>query len=234
MTVRWETVEVGGSPMRVYLGVPDAKGPLPGVLVAQHGTGVDAQIQDTVHRLFRAGYIAAAPELYHRQGPELKTSAERVGALRDDEVIADLRASVALMQSQPMPLGPIGIVGFCMGGRVSYLAAATMKELKASVVFYGSSILKSAHGAPAPIERTRDIECPVISFSGTADINATVEQMKTLEAELKRLNKWHEFHFYEGAPHSFHNFADPRYRDEPARDSWEKTRVFLSRFLKTG
>ncbi len=84
MTVRWETIEVGGKPMRVYLGVPDRKGPLPGVLVAQHGSGVDAQIQDTVHRLFRNGYIAAAPELYHRQGPELPTSKERVAALRDD------------------------------------------------------------------------------------------------------------------------------------------------------
>src|SRR5688572_18505140 len=67
MTVRWETTQVDGKTMRIYLGVPDRPGPHPGLVVAQHAGGVDAQIQDAVHRLHREGYAVAAPELFHRQ-----------------------------------------------------------------------------------------------------------------------------------------------------------------------
>jgi dienelactone hydrolase len=66
MAVRWETIKVDGNDMRVYLGVPERAGPHPGVVIAQHGPGVDAQIQDAVHRLHREGYVVAAPELSHR------------------------------------------------------------------------------------------------------------------------------------------------------------------------
>jgi len=64
--VRWETLTVNGQAMRVYLGVPEGAPRRAGILVAQHGPGVDGFIQDVVNRLFRQGYVAAAPELFHR------------------------------------------------------------------------------------------------------------------------------------------------------------------------
>ena len=115
MTVRWETIQVEGKTMRIYLGVPDRPGPHPGIIVAQHAGGVDAQIQDAVHRLHREGCVAAAPELFHRQAPDVDP-AKRSGLLRDDEIIADLNATIAHLKTLRMTIAPLGVVGFCMGG----------------------------------------------------------------------------------------------------------------------
>ncbi|MEO7403779.1 MAG: dienelactone hydrolase family protein, partial [Burkholderiales bacterium] len=67
MTVKWETTQVDGKSMRMYVGTPDRATARPGIVVAQHAGGVDAFVQDTVHRLCREGYVAVAPELFHRQ-----------------------------------------------------------------------------------------------------------------------------------------------------------------------
>jgi carboxymethylenebutenolidase len=72
MPVRWDTVNVADKPMRVYIGVPEGEPRRAGILVAQHGAGVDGFIQDMVNRLFRQGYVAAAPALYHRQPVDIK------------------------------------------------------------------------------------------------------------------------------------------------------------------
>ena len=64
MSINWETIQVDGSPMRTYVAVPEGKGPHPAVIVAQHAFGVDESMQDAVHRLYRAGYAVASPELY--------------------------------------------------------------------------------------------------------------------------------------------------------------------------
>jgi carboxymethylenebutenolidase len=99
MPVRWDTVSVGGKSMRVYIGVPEGEPRRAGLLVAQHGPGVDGFIQDVVNRLFRRGYIAAAPELFHRQPSDVKDTMARIGMLKDDEIIADMNATLAHMKS---------------------------------------------------------------------------------------------------------------------------------------
>ena len=132
MSVRWDTTEVDGESMRMYIGVPDHPGPHPGILIAQHAGGVDAPIQDAFHRLCREGYVAAAPELFHRQSAGLKPL-ERVALLRDTEILADLNAGVAHLKSSKA--APIGIIGFCMGGRVAYLGSTSIPQIRAAAVF---------------------------------------------------------------------------------------------------
>jgi carboxymethylenebutenolidase len=234
MPVRWDTTEVGGKKMRVYVGVPEGEPKRAGILVAQHGPGVDGFIQDVVHRLFRQGYIAAAPELFHRQPAELKEGQTRVGMLKDDEIIADMNATLAHMKSLKDPVvGPVGIVGFCMGGRVSYLMAAANREIKACTVFYGGNILKPWGGPPTPFERTKDISCPVIGFFGIEDTNPSPEDVQKIGAEMTRLGKPHEFHTYHGAGHAFQNFLDAaRYRERPARGTWSEMLAFFAQHLR--
>lgn len=234
MTVRWETVEVNGSPMRVYLGVPDHDPrPRPGVLVAMHRPGVDAQIQDTVHRLFRAGYVAAAPDLYHWQSPDADPM-KRSGFLKDNEMIADLKATIGLFRKLGQPVDPIGIVGFCLGGRVSYLAAATIDEVKAAAAFYGGNIMVVRGEPPTPFERSKDIHCPIIAFTGTQDANPSPEDMRKIDAELTRLNKVHEFHLYNDTDHAFMNFSAGRYRERTAKAAWGECMAFFEQHLKRG
>ena len=234
MPVRWDSVSVGGKSMRVYIGVPEGAQRRAGLLVAQHGPGVDGFIQDAVNRLFRQGYVAAAPELFHRQPAQIPEGTTRVSLLKDDEIVADMNATLAHLKGlKEVAVGPIGIVGFCMGGRVSYLMAAANSELRACTVLYGGNILKQWGALPAPFERTKDIHCPVIGFFGAEDTNPSPDDVKKIAAELTRLAKPHEFHTYNGAGHAFQNFLDAsRYRERSARGTWSEMLAFFAQHLK--
>ena len=233
MTVRWDTTQVDGKPMRVYLAVPDRPGPRPGVIIAQHAGGVDQQMQDVVHRLHREGYVAAAPELFHRQPADLDPG-KRSGALFDHEIIADLNATIAHLKTLRVTVAPLGMLGFCMGGRVSYLAATAIGEFKAAAVFYGGNIFKALGDGPSPFERTANIQCPMIGFFGAEDTNPSPDDVKKIDAELTRLNKWHEFHTYLNTGHAFQNFLGERYRERAARASWTELLAFFTEHLKRG
>lgn len=233
MPVRWDTTKVEGKDMRIYVGVPDKPGPHPGIVIAQHAGGVDAQIQDAVHRLHREGYVAAAPELFHRQ-PE-KVEGQRTALLRDNEIIADMNAAVAHLKGMRLTVAPLGTVGFCMGGRVSYLMACVQPEFKAAAVFYGGNIFKALGEGPSPFERSSGIQCPMIGFFGVEDGNPSPDDVKRIDAELTRLGKWHEFHSYNNAGHAFQNFISPeRYRERASRASWTEMLAFFTELLKRG
>jgi len=233
MTVRWETIQVNGSAMRVYTGVPEQPGARPGIVVIMGRPGVDAVIQDVVHRLFRKGYVAAAPDLYHRQSPDLDPM-KRSGLLRDDEVIADVKGTVAHIKAVGQNVGAIGIVGFCLGGRVSYMSAATVDEIQAAAVFYGGNIMAVRGDPPTPFERSADIHCPIIAFTGAKDENPSPEDMRKIDAELTRLNKVHEFHLFLDTDHAFMGFNAGRYQERAARTAWAGTLAFFDQHLKRG
>jgi carboxymethylenebutenolidase len=228
--VRWETIQVEGRSMRVYVGAPDRPGPHPAIVIAQHGGGLDAQMQDAVHRLHREGYVVAAPELFHRQAADVDAS-KRVGLLVDKEIIADVNATIAHLKAMPA-VGPIGIAGFCMGGRVSYLMACVNPEIRAAAVFYGGNLFKALGDGPSPFERSAGIRCPIIGFFGAEDTNPSPEDVKKVDAELTRLEKWHEFHTYNDAGHAFQNFITERYRERASRASWTELLAFFTVNLK--
>ncbi len=233
MTIRWESTQVAGKTMQVYLGVPDSPGAHPGVVVAHHGPGLDGPIQDTVHRLVREGYAAAAPDLFHRQ-PEGGEMMQRIQALRDAEIVADIGATIEVLKRSVPKLGPLGVTGFCMGGRVAYLAACAIAEFKAVAVFYGGNVMKALGEGPSPFERSAQLACPMIGFFGAEDTNPSPEDVRKIDAELTRLGKWHEFHSYNDAGHAFHNFTGERYRERAARASWHELLAFFSQYLKRG
>lgn len=229
---RWETVEVDGHPMRLYLGVP-AGGPVPpAVIVIQHGAGVDRFVEDRVDDLARHGYVAAAPDLYHRQPPD-GDMMTRIGRLRDAEVIRDVDTAVDHLQRlADARVGDIGIIGFCMGGRVTYLMAGSNPVFRAAGVFYGGNIMKAWGPGPTPLELTPRIGCPIVGFFGADDTNPSPEDVRRIGAELDRHGKAHEFHSYAGAGHAFLNFLNATaYRAGPAADAWATLLAFLDRTL---
>ena len=230
---RWDTIQVDGQPVRVYLDIPAGSGPFPAVIVAQHGAGVDRFIEDRVERLARHGYLAAAPDLYHRQPPE-GDMMTRIGRLRDKEVIADVNATIAHIQRFPdARVGKIGVTGFCMGGRVTYLMAGVNPIFSAAGVFYGGNIMVPWGEGPSPFDLTKNIPCPVAGFFGLEDTNPSPADVKKISEELHKFGKPHEFHSYEGAGHAFLNFQNPNvYREKPAADAWEKCLAFLDKHLK--
>lgn len=232
---RWDTVRVDGAPMRVYLDVPARGGTLPAVIVAQHGPGVDKFIEDRVEKLAQHGYLAAAPDLYHRQPPD-GDMATRIGRLRDREVIADVNATIDhIRRLSEARVAEIGVIGFCMGGRVAYLMAGSNPVFKVAGVFYGGNIMSPWGDGPSPFDLTPRIPCPVVGFFGLDDANPSPADVKKISAELSKHKKAHEFHSYEGAGHAFLNFLNPNtYREHPAKDAWGKLLEFLDTHLKAG
>jgi carboxymethylenebutenolidase len=228
------TVRVAGAGMAAHLGHPVTAAPAPAIVVIMHAPGVDAFIHSIVERLADAGYVAAAPDLYHRQDGS-GAPLERMARLNDVEVIQDIAATVDFLAARPtVDPARMGIMGFCMGGRVAYLMAAAEIRLKASVVYYGGNIMVPwGENVPAPFARTAEIHCPILFHFGDDDTNPSPADRAKLDAELTRLGKVHEFFTYPGAGHAFMNFMNPeRYREAASAASWPRTLEFLARQLR--
>ncbi len=241
---QWDRIDVDGSPMRLYVGMPSLGRAFPAVIVVHHGPGVDKFIEDRVEHLAQQGYLAIAPDLYHRQTAESSAAASdsdigdiptRIGRLRDPEVINDVNAAVNYARRlKDTQLGDVGIIGFCMGGRVAYLMAASKPVFKAAAVFYGGNIMKAWGNGPTPFDLTPYIHCPIAGFFGAEDSNPSPGDVDRLQAQLDKYRKPREFHRYPDAGHAFLNFTNPAtYREGPARDAWDKLIPFLQRTLQT-
>jgi carboxymethylenebutenolidase len=229
----WDSVKVDGADMRLYVSVPDGTGPFPAVVVIQHQGGVDAFMEEMTQRIASAGYLGVAPDLYHRDAPDCRDDAPtRRARLRDVTVIKDVNATVDFLTGHRLVESDrLGIIGFCMGGRVAYLMPAVNASFKAAVDYYGGNIMVPWGEGPAPFERTADIHCPLLGLFGEEDANPSPADMRKLDAELTRHGKVHEFHSYAGANHAFMNRHGARYHAEADRDSWPKALAFFAKHL---
>ena len=219
--------------MALYLSVPKGPGPFAGIVVAQHRGGVDDFIKSMADRLADAGFVAAAPDLYHRLGANEERSPR---ALKDSEMIEDVQAVVGYLEGQENIDGnALGITGFCMGGRVVYLMAAALAKFKAAVAYYGGNIMVPlGEGGPSPFQRSAQINCPLMFHFGAEDSNPSPEDMKRLDVELRRCNKEHHFFAYPGAGHAFMDASRQRYNAAADRASWPRTVEFFRRHLGLG
>ena len=127
----------------------------------------------------------------------------------------------------------LGIIGFCMGGRVAYLMAAASSDFQS-----GRRVLRRQHvyapGAAtfaSPFERTSEIHCAVQGHFGADDQNPSPEDMRKLDAELTKFNKKHEFYSYPNAAHAFMDNTRESYRHHADEASWPRTLEFLERHL---
>ncbi|HEX7228870.1 MAG TPA: dienelactone hydrolase family protein [Candidatus Binatia bacterium] len=234
MVSNWQEIESDGSPMRVHVSIPDGAGPFPALIVMQHQGGVDGFIQGMTRRLAGAGYLAAAPDLYHRDGPDCKDDlVTRRSRLSDRRIINDLNAAVGCLQSHSAADNKrIGIIGFCMGGRIVYLAAAAIPAFKAAVAYYpGNTFRAWGRDLPSPFERTAEIHCPLQGHFGADDANPSPQDVGKLEAELAKFNKPHEFYSYANAGHAFMDSTKESYRRHADEASWPRTVEFLRRHL---
>jgi carboxymethylenebutenolidase len=236
MASSWETLGVNNSGMPVYMATPDGGGPFPAVVVIQAADGVDEFIQTIADRLADQGYAAVAPSLYHRttEAIEKAKGKTRRQLLDDPEIVADINATVAFMQQHPSVNGErIGITGFCMGGRVVWLAAATIPHFKAVVPYYGGFMMDCwGEGTQSPFELSEGINCPMLYHFGEIDRNPTLEDMAKFDEQLTQLGKPHEFHVYPGADHRFADFTFTNYQKAADELAWSRTLEFFAEHLK--
>jgi len=233
MTARWDAPTVDGETMRCYVAAPAGEGPFPAVIVIQHAGGVDEFVQEMADRFASAGYVAVAPELYHRQDPGSgEDMLTRMGRLRDVEVVRDASAAIEHAgRLGEVAADRIGIAGFCMGGRVAYLMATHVPSLRAGVVFYGGNNMVPWGEGQAPFDRSESIACPLLGLFGEQDTNPSPADVAKLDAELSRLGKQHEFHSYAGVGHAFMVSTRPGYRRDVADAAWGECLTWLQRHL---
>ena len=230
-----ETVKVDGQDMDIYLSMPDGPGPFPAILVSQHTGGVDQFIRETADRLAAQGYAAAAPNLFHRYPEEMLAERwQRTKYLSDPDIVADVNGTVDFLHSHASMNGErIGITGFCMGGRISWLAAAATPHFRAVAPYYAGNLMASwGQGTQTPFELAGNINCPMLFHFGELDENPSQADMRVLDNQLTRLGKPHRFYTYPGADHAFMDYTQPRHHRTSAELSWPRTLEFFARHLK--
>ena len=236
MPASMQTLSVGGSSMSAYLSAPEGDGPFPAMVVIHHAPGVDRFVQEIADNLAKENYVAIAPNLFHRITDEMveQTGLSKRDQLSDPDIIADVNASVDFLRSHGS-VNPerLGITGFCMGGRVVWLAACSNPHFKAAVPFYGGNIMAPwGAGDVPPFELADGINCPMLFHFGEIDANPSQDDMRALDAELTRLGKEHRFYSYPNADHAFMNRDMPaRYHRTSAELAWARTREFLAEKL---
>ena len=237
----WVDMSVNGQTMEGYLTQPEGDGSHPAVVVIQEIWGVNSHIQFLTDRFPAQGFVGLAPAMFHREGrmtmglhEEMDSALASMGRCTDPDIVADVRAAVDYLKAQSFVQGDrIGIVGFCFGGRVAYLAACNISDIKATVVYYGGRILQPlGTEGPSPLDQTSNIGSPVLGLFGEEDANPSPADVATIAAELDKHGKTHQFHMYPGAGHGFNCNARASYRPESARDAWAKAMAWFDQHLK--
>lgn len=218
---------------------------VPGVVVIHDVWGLSDHYRDLAGRLTDAGYAALAVNLYRRERePKITDPGAWIRALDDRQVLADIQASIDWLAAHPVVRGArVGVVGCCMGGTYTILAAAGCRGLAAAVPFYG--MLSDEHGllappAGEPIDRARKphsplgvaaaLGCPTLAFFGADDAFIPQDDVRAFEA---RLGSEHRVVVYPGAGHAFLNDTRAElYRPDAARDAWDQMLDWLGAHLR--
>ena len=217
-----------GTQMAAYVARPEQGGPHPGLLVFQEAFGVNHHIRSVSERFAAEGYVVIAPELFHRTAPGFEGSytdfpavMPHLQAMTTETAEMDIGSAHEWLRSnaQVKP-NEISSVGFCMGGRFSFLANSVV-PLRAAVSFYGGGI------APGLLDRASKVQAPSLLIWGGLDKHITPEQRKAVTDALSAQQKIYVNVEFSQADHGF--FCDERASYEPhsARQAWALTLEFL-------
>jgi len=237
-TLRTENVTLhvaDGTSMDAFVAAQADGAKAPGLLVFQEIFGVNTHIRDVAQRFAKQGYVAIAPDLFHRTAPgfqgdyaNLPVCMPHMQALTPEGVIADARAAFDWLQKNSrVSAGVIASLGFCMGGRVAYLANSAL-PLKAAVSFYGTAI------APGFLSRAAQQHGPVLFFWGGLDSRITRDQTRAVADAMTEAKKTFVSVEFSDADHGFFCDARPSYKESAAKQAWELTLKFLSTYVTAG
>jgi carboxymethylenebutenolidase len=231
----------GGDDIEAYLAVPDDGATSRGsVVVIHHMPGYDSSTKEIVRKFAAHGYAALMPNLYYREAPgaspdDAAAVARANGGVPDDRLVGDVSAAAEYLTALAGSNGKVGVIGYCSGGRQSFLAACSL-QLDAAVDCYGACIVNPPpEGMPLKVKPivglSPDLSCPLLGLFGADDKYPTPDETAELFKVLDGLGKQHEFHTYDGAGHAFFAVDRPAYRPEAANDGWRRIWDFYGRYL---
>jgi carboxymethylenebutenolidase len=229
-----------GTKITAYTAKPEGPGPFPGVVLIHHLPGWSEFYIETTRRFSHHGYLAICANLYERSGPgdpdDVAAKVRAEGGIPDAQMVGDTEAAVKWMRAQPECNGKVGLIGSCSGGRHAMIYASQKHDVDAVVDQWGGRVVMpeadlNAKTPVAPIDMTKDLNCPVLGIFGNDDRSPSPEQVDQHEAELKKLGKTYEFYRYDGAGHGFFYWHRPMYRPEQTMDAWSKIFAFFGKYL---
>lgn len=230
-------VPVADGALPAYYARPQGAGPFPIVLVNEEIFGVHDYIKDICRRLAKAGYLAVAPEIYARVADMAKIDgfqnigADVIARAPDATVMSDLDASAAWAAANKGDANRLGVVGFCRGGRNSWLYDAHNPTVKAAVAWYG--VLGGTRTEIQPktaADVAEAINAPLLALQGGQDAAIRVEDLQAVAAKARAAGKTVEVVVYPDAGHGFHADYRPSYKPADAADGWQRMLAWFNKY----
>ncbi len=211
-----------GKECRAYYVSPSGGETAPGIVVLQEWWGLNDQIKGVANRLAEAGYRALVPDLYRGKVTLEAAEAEHLMSNLDfgDAATQDIRGAVQYLKGSSLK---VAVIGFCMGGVLSILAAVHVKESDAAVCWYGVP--------PEEAGDTRTIKIPIQGHFALEDEHFTPAQVDALESRLKEGKVRYSFYRYQ-AQHAFGNETGERHDREATKLAWQRSLDFLEKQIK--
>lgn len=229
ITTQWIAVDSAAGRFGAYLALPPA-GRGPGLLLLQEIFGVNPHIRGVVEQYALDGFVVLAPDLFWRDAPRVELAyegADRAHAqallqtMRPDTALADMRASLAALRARPECAGKVGAIGYCLGGRLAYNAAA-LADIDAAVAYYGGGIQRQLDLAP-------QVKCPMQFHYAGHDEHISRADVDAVQAAMQ--GKTAEFHWYENAQHGFNCWARSSYHPASAALAHARSLGFLTQLF---
>lgn len=220
------TFDVQGQSNSGYLAWPSGSSLWPGVVVIQEWWGLDDHIKSIADRFAAAGFAAIAPDLYNGQVATEPDEARKLRmALVWDEALAVIQGAINHLvgQSQVSPK-KVGVTGFCMGGGLTWHAAAKLDHVGAAVPFYGG-------GPEMSDEEVARIGAPVLAIFGELDQGVSPQVANQRAGQMDRAGIKHETIIYPNAQHAFFNDTRAACNPEAAADAWQRMLNFFKEAL---
>jgi len=233
MSVRseWVTLTAGdGTTLRAWVARPEGQAPQRGLLVFQEAFGVNAHIRDVTERFAGAGFIAISPELFHRTAPgfegqytDFATAMTHLQAITEQGLDEDVRAAFGWLERAGVG-DNAAAVGYCLGGRVAFLANSVV-PLKAAVSYYGGFI-------PPLLGRAPRLSGPMLFFWGGLDQHIPEDQRTAVARGVREANKPFVDVTFSNADHGFFCDARASYHPAAAAQAWSLTHAFFDTYCR--
>ena len=211
------------------------------IMVFQEAFGVNEHIRQLCIRFAEQGYVAVAPELFHRAGDHTELSYDdfkkvmpMLSALTNSQLLDDATATHQfLAEHGHVDRNRIAAIGYCMGGFVAALSACHL-PLKGAVSYYGGGMVhvRPNIGFTPILEDFKNLRCPLLLVYGEKDQSIPKEDRDAVASQLKSLHKKFDSWVYPEAGHAFFCDARPAYHEPSAKDVWPKTLEWLNRSLE--
>lgn len=223
-----------GGTMKAYLARPEGDETLPGVIVFMEIFGVNSHIRDVTDRVAAEGFVALAPDYFHRTGPGMELGYDdagmgegmkHLGQLKAEEMISDAQAAKDFLEARGDVGGAgIGAIGFCIGGHMTYLTACEI-DVKAAAAYYGGGIAapQGPGGGPSTLSRTPGIAGNIHCYFGGQDSMIPQDQVQAVREALEGAGTRHHVQVYSDADHGFNCDQRATYNQAAADDAWEQT-----------